>query len=85
MVGGVELGQLGRDWGALLPTQLALPRELLLYRHLRRELLFRARQVAEAPSPSGDDAATQQAYQAAAQVISIAESLFRTLIDAVRR
>jgi flagellar hook-associated protein 1 FlgK len=27
----------------------------------------------------------QQAYQAAAQVISIAESLFRTLIDAVRR
>jgi hypothetical protein len=47
-VGGVESGP-HADWTALLPSQLALPPEVLTYRHLRGELLFRAREVAEPP------------------------------------
>jgi ATP-dependent Clp protease ATP-binding subunit ClpC len=47
-VGGVESGPRS-DWKALLPSQLALPPAVLTYRHLRGELLFRVRDVAEPP------------------------------------
>jgi ATP-dependent Clp protease ATP-binding subunit ClpC len=43
------MGQQHMDWSALLPSQLALPDEVLAYRHLRGELLFRARQLAAPP------------------------------------
>jgi hypothetical protein len=49
LVGGVESGRLRSDWGALLPSQLALDKQLLAYRYARGELLFRAREVAEPP------------------------------------
>jgi WD40 repeat protein len=48
-VGGIEMGRVRTDWGALLPSQLALPKDLQSYRYLRGELLFRARQIAEPP------------------------------------
>jgi hypothetical protein len=49
LVGGVETGRLRSDWGSLLPSQLALDKQLLAYRYARGELLFRAREVAEPP------------------------------------
>jgi ATP-dependent Clp protease ATP-binding subunit ClpC len=48
-VAGVELGRLRTDWGALLPSQLALPPHVLAYRYQRGEVLFRSREVAEPP------------------------------------
>ena len=47
-IGGIETGR-RTDWNALLPSQLALPKEVLAYRHDRGELLFRAHEVAEPP------------------------------------
>ena len=47
-VGGVETGR-RTDWNALLPSQLALPKEVFAYRHDRGELLFRAHEVTEPP------------------------------------
>jgi hypothetical protein len=49
LVGGVESGRLRTDWGSLLPSQLALDKQLLAYRYARGELLFRACEVAEPP------------------------------------
>ena len=48
-VGGIEMGPLRSDWRSLLPSQYALPDIMLSYRHIRGELLFRARQIAEPP------------------------------------
>ena len=47
-IGGVETGR-RTDWNALLPSQLALPNDVLAYRHDRGELLFRAHEVTEPP------------------------------------
>ncbi len=49
LVGGVESGRLRTDWSALLPSQLALDKQLLAYRYARGELLFRAYELAEPP------------------------------------
>ncbi len=48
-VGGVEMGSMRTDWGALLPSQLALPPKLLAYRNLRGELLLRSYEMGEPP------------------------------------
>jgi ATP-dependent Clp protease ATP-binding subunit ClpC len=48
-VGGIEMGAIRNDWGSLLPSQLAMPPMVQMYRHLRSELLFRAREMAEPP------------------------------------
>src|SRR5690242_15346742 len=51
-IGGIELGSLGqsgRGFGDLLPSQWALPEETLLMRQLRGELLFRSQDVSEPP------------------------------------
>ncbi len=46
-VGGVEMGSMRTDWRSLLPSQLVMSGSQLAYRHLRGELLFRAREIAE--------------------------------------
>jgi ATP-dependent Clp protease ATP-binding subunit ClpC len=48
-IGGIEMGRLLSDWGALLPSQLAMPKIVQTYRYIRGELLFRAREMAEPP------------------------------------
>jgi WD40 repeat protein len=48
-VGDIEMGPLLNDWSSLLPSQLAMPPMVQMYRHLRSELLFRAREMAEPP------------------------------------
>ena len=50
-VSGIEMGRLGlrHHYGHLLPTQMALPDDLILIKQLRGELLFRSREVAEPP------------------------------------
>jgi WD40 repeat protein len=48
-VGDIEMGPLSNDWTSLLPSQLAMPPMVQMYRHLRSELLFRAREMAEPP------------------------------------
>jgi len=48
-VGDIEMGPLRSDFTSLLPSQLAMPSLVQMYRHLRNELLFRAREMAEPP------------------------------------
>jgi len=48
-IGGVEMGRLLSDWGALLPSQLAMPKLVQTYRYIRGEVLFRAREMTEPP------------------------------------
>lgn len=62
---------IGRDAQAVLRDQANAAREALSGVNLDEE--------------AADLVRFQQAYQAAAQVISVADSLFRTLLDAVRR
>ena len=47
-VSGVEISR-STDWISLLPSQLALPQEILTYRYFRGELLFRTHELAEPP------------------------------------
>ncbi|MGK7876562.1 MAG: hypothetical protein AB4426_25680 [Xenococcaceae cyanobacterium] len=47
-VSGVETSS-NTDWISLLPSQLALPQEILTYRYFRGELLFRTHELAEPP------------------------------------
>jgi WD40 repeat protein len=48
-IGDIQMGPLRNDFTLLLPTQLAMPPLVQMYRHLRNELLFRAREMAEPP------------------------------------
>ncbi len=47
IAGGVEMGRMRVDWRSLLPSQLAIPDNILSYRSPRGELLFHSRVIAE--------------------------------------
>jgi ATP-dependent Clp protease ATP-binding subunit ClpC len=49
IAGGIEMGPLSARRRSLLPSQLAMPSNALLARHLRGELLFRSREASEPP------------------------------------
>ena len=48
-IGDIQMGPLRSDFTSLLPSQLAMPPTVQMFRHLRSELLFRAREMAEPP------------------------------------